>query len=63
VQLGVIGERGDAGLSAVGGTVYVSADGPEAALDEAWAETLQRSVFHQTLRKTAAVSLRLERSP
>jgi uncharacterized OsmC-like protein len=63
VQLGVVGERGDAGLRVVTGTVYVSADGDESALDEAWAETLARSLFHQTLRKSAAVSLRLEKSP
>jgi hypothetical protein len=63
VSLGVVGADGDAGLRAVGGTVYLSADAPDAVAAEAWAETLQRSLFHQTLRKACAVSLTLQRNP
>lgn len=63
VSLGVVGAHGEAGLRAVGGTVYLGADGPDVVLDEAWAETLDRSLFHQTLRKSAAISLSLQKSP
>jgi hypothetical protein len=63
VSLGVVGATGDAGPKAVGGTVYASLEGDGAAVDEAWAETLERSIFHQTLRKACVVSLTLQRNP
>ncbi len=63
VHLGVVGEEGDPGLSKVEGTVFASADGAPEALEEAWAETLARSVFVQTLKKAAEVKLKLSPAP
>ena len=63
VQLGVIGEQGHAGLEAISGTVYVSADAEEVEIQRAWEETLLRSPLVKTLERAVALSLTLRQMP
>ena len=48
VHLGVIGERGNAGLERLEVKVYVDAAAPQAVIEELWAETLRRSPLART---------------
>ena len=59
VHLGVIGEQGHPGFSAIDGTTYVSADDDPAAIESAWRVTLERSPLYNTLTRCASVSIRL----
>jgi len=63
VHLGVVGESGHAGLAAVSGTFYVSADADARALAEIWQATLDRSPLFQTLSRCAALDIRLQATP
>ncbi len=63
VQLGVVGEHGHAGFSRIDGTVYVSADCDDAALDHAWRTTLVRSPLYNTLSRCASVTINLRVIP
>ncbi len=58
VHLGVIGETGHAGLKSVAGTVWVSGDLDQAALDELWRDMLGRAPCFQTLSRAASVDVR-----
>jgi uncharacterized OsmC-like protein len=62
VHLGVIGETGHPGLSAVTGTLYVSADADEPALVDIWEQALARSPVYQTLSRCARIDIRLRTS-
>lgn len=59
VHLGVIGESGDPGLSALSATIYVSADAEEKELQTALDETLVRAPVHATLRRAVNIDLKL----
>ena len=59
VHLGVIGETGHPGLSAVTGTLYVSADADEPAMLTLWQEALARSPVYQTLSRCARIDIRV----
>lgn len=63
VHLGVIGEEGHAGLEAISGTVYVSADAEDLEIQQAWEETLLRSPLVQTLQRAVALSLAIQLVP
>ena len=58
-HLGVVGETGHPGLEAIEGTLYVSAEADESALEEMWRAVLERSPLFQTLRRCAAISVEL----
>lgn len=60
VFLGVVGETGHPGFEAISGTLYVSADADEPALQEAWRETLARSPLVNTLQRCITLSLELQ---
>ena len=60
VFLGVIGEQGHPGLEAITGTLYVSADVSEAALQDLWRVTLSRSPLVNTLQRCVVLSLSLQ---
>src|SRR4051812_30276407 len=59
VFLGVIGEEGDPGFSQINGTLYVTADAEDAALQEIWQTTLTRSPIYNTLKPTVTVNVTL----
>jgi uncharacterized OsmC-like protein len=59
VTVGVIGETGDPHFTDISGTLYVSSDSDEAALQEAWAEALKRSPVANTLKYAATISIEL----
>jgi hypothetical protein len=59
VHLGVIGEQGHAGFSAIDGTAYVSADADPIAIESAWRLALERSPLYNTFTRCASVSIRL----
>lgn len=59
VTVGVIGETGDPHFSEIAGTLFVSSDSDEAALHEAWKETLKRSPIANTLKYAATISIEL----
>ena len=59
VHLGVVGERGHAGLAAITGAMYVSSDADEATIEAAWSATLTRSPLFNTLSRAADVSIAL----
>lgn len=59
VHLGVIGETGEPLVSEVTGTLYVSTDGDENALQAAWQATLQRSPIANTLKHAATIAIEL----
>jgi hypothetical protein len=60
VFLGVVGETGHPGFEAISGTLYVSTDADEPALQEVWQETLARSPLANTLQRCVALSLELQ---
>ena len=62
-HLGVVGETGHPGLESVEGTLYVSADADEGALEEMWQETLARSPLFHTLRRCATMAIELRVMP
>jgi uncharacterized OsmC-like protein len=59
-HLAVIGETGHPGLSRARVKVYVSSLDPEAFLQDAWVETVERSPIACTLRSAVELSLELE---
>ncbi len=59
VTVGVIGETGDPHFSEISGTLFISSDSDEAALHEAWNETLKRSPIANTLKYAATISIEL----
>jgi hypothetical protein len=63
VHLGVIGEQGHAGLEAISGTVYVSADAESLEIQQVWEETLLRSPLVQTLERAVTLSLAIQLVP
>ena len=58
-HLGVVGEHGHPGFSAIDGTAYVGADADESAINRAWQRTLARSPLYNTLIRCADVTIRL----
>ena len=60
VHLGVIGERGDSGLTSVTGSVYVSAIGDPEAVESAWRETLKRAPVYSTLARSVEMEIELK---
>ena len=63
VHLGVIGEQGHPGFRAIDGTIYVSSDSDQPAIESAWARTLARSPLYNTLTRCADVTIRLAVMP
>jgi hypothetical protein len=63
VHLGVIGEQGHAGLESVTGTLYVSADADDEAVQAAWRDTLARAPVFATLSRSVQVAVELRMSP
>jgi OsmC-like protein len=59
VYLGVVGETGNPGLARVTARVYVSTEADEAAVEQAWAEALERSPLVHALRPGVDLDLRL----
>lgn len=59
VTVGVIGETGEPCFHEIRGTLYVSADGGEESIQEAWQETLKRSPIANTLKHAATISIEL----
>jgi len=59
-HVGVIGEEGHAGLEAVNGTLYVSAEAGDAELAEIWRATLRHSPLVQTLQRCVDLSLEVK---
>ena len=59
VIVGVIGEAGEPCFREIRGTLYVSADADEGALQEAWRETLKRSPVANTLKHAATIDIEL----
>ena len=59
VHLGVIGEQGHPGFRAIEGTMYVSSDSEQAAIESLWQRTLARSPLYHTLTRCAEVTIRL----
>lgn len=56
-HLGVVGEAGHAGLSAIRGTVYLGADIDDAALRRLWAEVVDRAPVHTTLSRCIEITI------
>jgi hypothetical protein len=63
VHLGVIGEQGHPGITAIEGKAYVSADGDQDVIESAWRTTLARSPLYNTLTRCATVSIVLRVTP
>ena len=59
VYLGVIGEEGNPGFSRISGTLYVSADAADDALQQVWQTTLARSPIYNTLKPAVDLALDL----
>ena len=62
-HLGVIGETGHPGLVSVRGTLYVSVDADESALEEMWQAALERSPLYQTLCRCASMEICVRAAP
>jgi OsmC-like protein len=62
-HLGVVGERGHPGFRAIEGTMYVSSDSDQPAIESAWQRTLARSPLYNTLTRCADVTIRLAVMP
>ena len=63
VHLGVIGEQGHPGFRAIEGTMYVSSDSDQPAIESVWQRTLARSPLYNTLTRCADVTIRLAVMP
>lgn len=63
VHLGVIGEQGHPGFRAIDGTVYISSDGDQSAIESVWQRTLARSPLYNTLTRSVDVTIRLAVMP
>lgn len=61
VFLGVLGEEGETGITAIHGTVYVHADDP-ARLEPVWQETLRRSPLYNTLKRCIKIEIQLQQT-
>lgn len=59
IHVGVIGETGHPGIERIEGTLYVSSDADETALNLLWDTTLIRSPLYNTLRHAIELSLRM----
>ncbi len=60
VFLGVIGETGSPGFHRITGTLYVTADADDMALQHIWQTTLARSPIVNTLRHGVTLTLTLQ---
>ena len=59
VFLGVVGETGTPSVKKVAGTLYVSSDAKDEALNDVWDETLARSPLTCTLKNCVDLELRM----
>jgi hypothetical protein len=60
VHIGVIGEEGHPGFSAIEATVYVATDVEEAALQLLWEEVLRRAPIVNTLSRATKLTTALK---
>jgi hypothetical protein len=58
-HLGVVGATGHAGIAAIEGTIYVTADAHAPDLEAAWREVRERSPLFTTLSRCVSVRLDL----
>jgi hypothetical protein len=58
-HLGVVGATGHAGIAAIEGTIYVTADARAPDLEAAWREVRERSPLFTTLSRCVSVRLDL----
>lgn len=63
VILDVVGAKGSPAIQSIAGTLYVTADADESALNVIWLETLARSPLVKTLERSVAISLRMRVTP
>jgi uncharacterized OsmC-like protein len=59
-HVGVIGEDGHAGIEAIDGTLFVSAEAGDADMAEIWRATLGHSPLVQTLQRCVELSLEVK---
>jgi hypothetical protein len=63
VALGVVGETGTAAIDSIRGSLYVSSDAGDEALEALWRLTLERAPVHSTLARCADVRIDLKPIP